>query len=232
MKNRDCSSRSQIQLFCKWTFKRKLKTYFHLLLLEKCIRIVIIIIKTLKTLKHIFYPWHIELFGKPAALLAPTGAFPIGTLGDASACWRDRVKIMQRHSPKVTRMAMTCWVSQRQSDAKEYFARTKPGPGVCRAGGGLTPASSWHKHKAGLSLVRLCHPCPLIGWERSWCDWGPCSQCPPALFISHWGALLVSPLWVLRTQQWGLLLLYFPASQCIAMQPENAMQLLQQSENI
>lgn len=115
----------------------------YLLLLEKGIRIVIIIIETLNKIIHMY--WVIlSIVGKPAALLAPAGALaPIGTLGDASVCWSDKVKKIQRDNTMETRMAIICCIFYRGClMPRNTFPELSQGLGCVGAGGGLTPASS------------------------------------------------------------------------------------------
>ena len=114
----------------------------YLLLLEKGIRIVIIIIETLNKIIHMY--WVILSFvGKPAALLGTLAPAPIGTLGDASVCWSDKVKKIQRDNTMETRMAIICCIFYRGClMPRNTFPELSQGLGCVGAGGGLTPASS------------------------------------------------------------------------------------------
>ena len=149
MRNKDCSSHSQIQqeLFCKWRQQMiyillYVQMFIYLLLLEKGIRVVIIIIETLNKIIQMY--WVILSFvQRPAALLGTLAPAPIGTLGDASVCWSDKVKKIQRDNTMETRIAIICCMFYRGClMPRNTFPELSQGLGCVGAGGGLTPASS------------------------------------------------------------------------------------------
>ena len=145
MRNKDCSSHSQIQqeLFCKWRQQMiYIYTFVYLLLLEKGIRIVIIIIETLNKIIQIYWV-KLSFVRRPAALLGTLAPAPIGTLGDASVCWSDKVKKIQRDNTMETRIAIICCMFNRGClMPRNTFPELSQGLGCVGAGGGLTPASS------------------------------------------------------------------------------------------
>ena len=108
-----------------------------------------------------------------------------------------------------TRIAIICCIFYRGClMPRNTFPELSQGLGCVGAGGGLTPASSQHKLGAragarpliGQTLSSLSSD-SLSGIQARLRPMQPMSPGPLHISLS---ALLVSPLWVLRTQQLGL----------------------------